>query len=234
MNYVIWNGRDSREIDGLLICELPPISKPQMRVKETAIDGVDGSIIEELGYESYDKTIAVGLKIGADVDEIIEYFTGNGKVVFSNEPNKYYIARIIKGIDYQRLLRFKKANITLRVQPFKYDYEEIEMQYTNIEEQSISITNDGNYFSKPIITVKGEGTVVLSVNGVPICNYTFPENENTVILDSEKQDAYLDSVDNLRNRQMVGEFPIFKKGVNVISWSGTVESLRIKKYSRWL
>lgn len=234
MNYVIWNGRDSREIDGLLICELPPISKPQMRVKETAIDGVDGSIIEELGYESYDKTIAVGLKIGADVDEIIEYFTGNGKIVFSNEPNKYYIASITKGIEYQRLLRFKKANITFRVQPFKYDYKEIEKLYANIVEQSISITNDGNYFSKPIITIKGEGTVVLSVNDVPICNYTFPENENTVILDSEKQDAYLDNVINLRNREMGGEFPIFKKGLNVISWSGTVESLRIKKYSRWL
>ena len=64
MNYVIWNGRDSREIDGLLICELPPITKPQMRVKETAIDGVDGSIIEELGYESYDKVEALGYKLG--------------------------------------------------------------------------------------------------------------------------------------------------------------------------
>jgi predicted phage tail component-like protein len=233
MNYVIWNGKDSRDINGLLICELPPITKPQMRVKETAIDGVDGSIIEELGYEGYDKTIAVGLKIGADVDEIIEYFTGNGKIVFSNEPNKYYIASITKGIEYQRLLRYKKANITLRVQPFKYDNEEVEI-YANTENQKTSITNDGNYFSKPIITIKGEGTVVLSVNDTAICQYTFPENENTVILDSEKQDAYLDSVDNLRNRQMVGEFPIFKKGVNVISWSGTVESLRIKKYSRWL
>lgn len=234
MNYVIWNGRDSREINGLLICELPPITKPQMRVKETVIDGVDGSIIEELGYESYDKTITVGLKIGADVDEIIEYFTGNGKIVFSNEPNKYYIASITKGIDYQRLLRFRKANIILRVQPFKYDYEEIEMRYTNVIEQRISITNDGNYTAKPIITIEGEGTIVLSVNDTVICDYTFPDGENTVILDSQQQDAYLDSVKNLRNRKMGGEFPLLKKGLNVISWSGTVESLRIKNYSRWL
>ena len=234
MNYVIWNDRDSREINGLLICELPPITKPQMRVKETVIDGVDGSIIEELGYESYDKTITVGLKIGADVDEIIEYFTGNGKIVFSNEPNKYYIASITKGIDYQRLLRYRKANITFRVQPFKYDYNEIEMRYTDMVEQRISISNDGNYFSKPIITLEGEGTVVLSVNDTVICDYTFPENENRVILDSQKQDAYLDSIENLRNGTMSGDFPLLKKGLNVISWSGTVTSLRIKHYSRWL
>ena len=234
MNYVIWNDRDSREINGLLICELPPITKPQMRVKETVIDGVDGSIIEELGYESYDKTITVGLKIGADVDEIIEYFTGNGKIVFSNEPNKYYIANINKGIDYQRLLRFRKANITFRVQPFKYDYEEIEMRYTDIAEQRISISNDGNYFSKPIITLEGEGTVVLTVNDTVICDYTFPEGENTVILDSQKQDAYFENINSLRNYKMNGDFPLLKKGLNVITWSGSLSSLRIKNYSRWL
>ena len=233
MNYVIWNDRDSRDINGLLICELPPITKPQMRVKETAIDGVDGSIIEELGYESYDKTIAVALKIGADVDEIIEYFTGNGKIVFSNEPNKYYIARIVKGIDYARLLRYRTAKIVLRVQPFKYDNEEFDV-YADAQRQDVTVVNDGNYISKPIITIEGEGTIILSVNDTVVCQYTFPEGESTVTLDCEKQDAYLNSITNLRNQTMVGEFPILKKGANVISWSGTVESIRIKHYSRWL
>ena len=233
MNYVIWNDRDSREINGLLICELPPITKPQMRVKETVIDGVDGSIIEELGYERYDKTITVGLKIGADVDEIIEYITGNGKIVFSNEPNKYYIARITKGIDYQRLLRFRKANITFRVQPFKYDNEEFDI-YADAERESISVVNEGNHTAKPLITIEGEGTVILSVNDTVICEYTFPEGENTVTLDSEKQEAYLESIKNLRNRTMLGEFPVFKKGASVLSWSGAVESIRIKRYNRWL
>ena len=43
-----------------------------MRVQETVINGADGSIIEELGYESYDKTIAIGLRVGADVDTTCE------------------------------------------------------------------------------------------------------------------------------------------------------------------
>ena len=107
MNYLIWNGKDSREIKGLVICELPPISKPQMRVEETVVNGVDGSIIEELGYSSYDKALTIGLKQNADIDEISQYFTGTGEVVFSNEPNKYYKATIINQIDYARLVRFK-------------------------------------------------------------------------------------------------------------------------------
>ena len=231
MNYIIWNGRDSREISGLLISDLPPITKPKLRVKETVIDGVDGSIIEELGYESYDKTIAIGLKAGVDIDEIIEYFTGNGEVIFSNEPNKYYKAMIIKGIDYSRLLRFRVAKVTFRVQPFKYDNAETEI-FNYGTSNELTVVNIGNHTAKPLITVKGEGVIHLFVNGDPICQYEFPENDNTVILDSEKQDAYLGN--QLKNRAMIGDFPIFKKGENKVSWSGTVERISIKRYSRWL
>lgn len=231
MNYIIWKEQDSREIENLLICELPPITKPNLRVKETVIDGVDGSIIEEMGYESYDKTIAIGLKSGADIDKVIEYFTGNGEIVFSNEPDKYYLARIVKGIDYTRLLRYRVAKVTFRVQPFKYDCVEVARKETSAQ-QSMIVENSGNYTSKPIITIIGEGIVELNVNGNTICQYTFPEGENSVVIDSEKQDAYWN--DTLKNRHMLGDFPIFKKGSNVISWSGSVDEISIKRYSRWL
>ena len=233
MNYIIWNNKDSRDIKGLLISELPPITKPNMRVKETVIDGVDGSIIEELGYESYDKTIAIGLKIGADIDKIMEFFTGNGEIVFSNEPERYYIARIIKSIDFARLLRFRVATVTFRVQPFKYNRVEVNRQATS-ERTSMIVENIGNHTAKPLITITGSGTVELSVNGEPLFTYEFPEAENTVIIDSEKQDAYFNNIRNLRNRKMNGEFPIFTKGNNTIAWNGAVEKIEIAKYSRWL
>lgn len=231
MNYIIWNNKDSRDIKGLLISELPPITKPNMRVRETAIDGVDGSLVEELGYESYDKTVAIGLKIGADVDKITEFFTGNGEIVFSNEPDKYYIARVINSIDYTRLLRYRVANVTFRVQPFKYNRVEVARQATS-ERTSMIVENIGNHTAKPLITITGSGMIELTVNGNKICQYTFPEGENTVLLDSEKQDAYWDNT--LKNRNMLGEFPEFAKGSNTIAWDGAVESIRITKYSRWL
>lgn len=231
MNYILWNGKDSRDIKGLIISELPPITKPNMRVRETIIDGVDGSVVEEMGYESYDKTVAIGLKIGADVDQINEFFTGNGEVVFSNEPDRYYIARIIKSIDYARLLRYKVATVTFKVQPFKYDRVEVAREANN-EKDGITVKNIGNYTAKPLMWIMGSGTVEFAVNGKVMFRYTFPEGENTVYLDSEKQDAY--DGDALKNRNMEGEFPILEKGINVITWSGTITFLQITKYSRWL
>lgn len=231
MNYIIFNGKDSREIKGLLVSELPPITKPNMRVKETVIDGVDGSIVEELGYESYDRTVIIGLKIGADVDDVTEFFAGNGKIVFSNEPDKYYIGQIIKSIDYERLLRYKVAKVTFRVQPFKYSRVEVARKATS-GRTSMVVENIGNHTSKPLITLTGSGTVELFVNGNKIFQYTFPNGENTVVIDSEKQDACLGNV--LKNRNMYGDFPVFKKGNNTISWNGAIEGIKIERYNRWL
>ncbi len=231
MNYILWNNKDSRDIKGLIISELPPITKPNMRVRETIIDGVDGSVIEEMGYESYDKTVAISLKIGADVDSITEFFTGSGEVVFSNEPDKYYIARIIKSIDYARLLRYRVATVTFRVQPFKYNRVEVAREATNAR-QDLTVQNIGNHTAKPLILLIGTGTVEFTVNGKRMFRYTFPSDENAVYIDSEKQDAYWDG--ELKNRNMEGDFPIFEKGINVITWSSALSNVTITKYSRWL
>ena len=118
MNYVILNGKKSTLIKGLLIQSLPPITKPLMRTKTETIDGRDGDIVTKLGYSAYDKQISVGLFGDYDVDEVIEYFTSEGIVIFSNEPDKFYQYEIISQIDFERLVRFKTATITFHVQPF--------------------------------------------------------------------------------------------------------------------
>lgn len=435
MNYVIWKNKDSRDIKGLIISELPPISKPKIKVQETKINGVDGSLIEELGYESYDKTMFIGLSKDYDIDEVIKYFSGTGNIIFSNEPDKYYRATIINQIDYERLLRYRTASVKFRVQPFKYEYQERETILVEQEEQEttdadiqlidskitglsidttsedveikvtgknllepkvktttfngitcinngdgtftlngtatesasfrldqsthlgndnlkkyngdyiltcnelisgtkvdlmqidtwklllsavaneksvsgyidnvdnafiyvyilkgikvdnlvirpmlekgtiatefeaykekittpeeilnldlfyginnisnsenanmvvsyvegLSVNNRGNYLSKPIMAITGTGTIELIVNGNKIFSYTFPDGETSVVIDSEKQDAYLGSI--LKNRNMTGEFPIFKEGKNTIAWNGAITSIKISSKSRWL
>ena len=229
MNKIIWKNVDSTTIKGLLISELPPISKPKMRTQETTIDGIDGSIIEELGYESYDKTINIGLTRDFDIDEVIKYFSGTGNVVFSNEPDKYYKATITDQIDYERLLRFRTASVRFRVQPFKYKVNEAPVTLTTTGK---SVVNSGLEKSKPKMTITGSGTIELMVNGETLFSYTFPEGETSVVIDSEKQDAYLGAV--LKNRNMNGEFPILNSGNNTIGWTGSVTKIVVEPNSRWL
>ena len=439
MNMIIWKGVPSTNIDGLLICELPTITKPPLRVKETAIDGRDGSIIEDLGYSTYDKHITIGLHGGFNIDKVIKYFSGEGEIIFSNEPDKVYTAKVINQVDYNRLLRFRQAVVSFRVQPFKHKYNEayketktatasgailhidkiykivalnvdgatgkmntvgknlfdykanliksssgltnvingdggittsgipsvnyagvthsfinsrlinghaytISQKYPNSKvymqlsiqdkatgvydyvylankvkhtfvadtehytysvtvqasaleyfgNQSITTTNyyqledgtvatefepyvsssyaytdtetvadhitvfspkttlfnsnasnmtveyiepyevfnEGLETSKPIMVLRGSGSVSISINGIHIFDYTFPEGETEVVIDSEKEDAYLGSV--LKNRHMNGEFPVLLSGTNKIEWSGDVESIEVLPRSRWL
>lgn len=231
MNYIKWKEQDSRYIKGLVICELPPIVKPQMRVLETVVDGVDGSLIEELGYASYDKPLLIGLTQNADVDAIIKFFSGKGEIVFSNEPDKFYKAHIINQVDYARLVRFKTATVTFRVQPYKYKLDEPPVTIST-SENVYNVGNWGTETSKPLIHLVGSGTVQCRVNGDTTFAYTFPSNETEVYIDSELQDAYLGSV--LKNRNMVGEFPVLKSGENEISFTGTLTQVEISARSRWL
>lgn len=231
MNKIIFKGIESTLINGLIICELPPITKPKMSVLETKIDGVDGTIIEELGYEPYDKEILIGLKGNFDIDEVIDYFNGEGDIVFSNEPDKFYKVKVIDQIDYERLVRFRTATVRFRTQPFKYLYKETYQKFENPTGILVAM-NQGLQNSKPLIKIVGTGTVEFKLEDKIIFSYTFPSGESEVIIDSEKQDAYLETV--LKNRNMIGDFPIFKKGRNNITLTGAVTELTVIANSRWL
>lgn len=156
MNYIVLNGKRSDEIRGLLISSLPPITKPKMRTSSEEIDGRDGDIITKLGYSAYDKEFEIGLAGNYNVDDVISYFDSSGEVIFSNEQDKYYKYQLLDQIDFDRLLRFKKAKIKMHVQPFKYDsvadaqkfnnsYFEIENQKKTASGKRITVTvKDGN------------------------------------------------------------------------------------------
>ena len=158
-NYIILNGNNSNEITGLLIQSLPPISKPLMRTAIEEIDGRDGDIVTNLGYSAYDKEVSIGLYGSYDVDEVIKYFNDNskGQVTFSNEPDKYYNYEIINQIDFERLIRFKTAIVTLHCQPFKYPTEEtpVEINIQNINNEAEEMDLDNTADAPMTLSLKG-------------------------------------------------------------------------------
>ncbi len=156
-DYIILNGKRSTLVRGLMICKLPPITKPALRTTTTTIDGRDGDIVTPLGYQSYDKEIEIGLHGDYDVDEVISYFDSSGTVTFSNEITKYYRYRIDNQIDFEKLLRFRTAKVTLHVQPFKYSTTD-QPVIMRAERPIISVPN----YNRPTPTING--LTITSIN----------------------------------------------------------------------
>lgn len=233
-DYIIINGKKSTLINGLIITSLPPITKPKIRYRAEEIDGVDGDTINKLGYGAYDKTFEIGLSYNYNVDDVIEYFNTQGQITFSNEPDKYYNFTTLNQIDFEKLLRFKKAKITIHVQPFKYSNVENTKTFNFTEaSQSLTVRNNGNIYSKPIITLYGNGTINLSLNGIQV--FTIALN-GSMVLDTQSQNAYDPNTKDFLNRYVTGDFKnlYLNVGVNTLSWTGNITKVEIDYCSRWI
>lgn len=235
-NYIVLNNKNSQEIRGLIIQELPSISKPLRKTIIEEIDGKDGDIITDLGFSAYDKTLQIGLSYNYDIDEVINFFDSKGKVTFSNEMDKYYNYQIVEQIDFERLLRFRTATVVMHVQPFKYSCIESKKEYSITTENSIDIKNYGNYISKPIITITGTGTINLYLNGVQLFVIELNQNDNVITIDTNLLEAYNPISKELMNRSVIGNYDNFglNVGKNVISWSGNISKIELENYSRWI
>lgn len=187
--YLIINGVNSQSIQGLLVSELAPISKPQQRTQIDEVDGRDGDIVTPLGFAAYDKRVKIGLSYDYDIDDIIEFFNSSGVVTFSNEPDKYYRFAIYEQIDFERLIRFKTAEVTLHCQPFKFSTTETPKLFNVTSGSPITVKNDGNYQSRPNLTIIGSGDVDLSLNGSQVLSLDLEDNQ-AIIIDTEDMNAY--------------------------------------------
>ncbi len=232
LNYLIWKGRDSRDIKGLLISELPPISKPAMKTQMTEIEGMDGDFSDDIGYAPYDKSVTIGLYGGYNADEILKFFSGAGKVTFSNEPDKYYNSKISEQIDLERLVKFRIGTIKFHTQPFKYLVDEKSVELDIESQKELKVKNLGLESSKPIVTLTGSGIIEISVNGLAQFQVNIENSELTI--DSMLEECYENTVSVLKNRNMGGEFPTLNPGENIITWTGNLTKIKVHPMSRWL
>ena len=159
--YIIINGKNSKDVAGLMIQTLPHITKPAIRTEIEEIDGRDGDIITKLGYAAYDKEFTIGAFGNYNIDDIISFFSESGIICFSNEVDKIYKFDMINQIDFEKLLRYKTAVVTLHVQPFKYSAVDNLFKYggfnlLNVKDLSLTYDDIELEVENNIIRITGE------------------------------------------------------------------------------
>ena len=237
MNYLILNGKDSREITGLLIESLPPVSKPLIRTEIDTIDGRDGDIVRKLGYSAYNKPVKIGLFGNYDIDRVIGYFASEGTVVFSNEITKKYRYQVIEQIDFERLLRFREATVTLHIQPFKYSTIEekktlidtanmLEMEETTVNVRGIIAEYDGD--TTAVYGTSTGSEIYYPITPVTLANGDYSLN---IGLDSDVQGVYFRLIEDSPLQSLGDTFARSDDAVDgTVSINGTVQGTHTFKY----
>lgn len=226
---MIFKNINSDDIDGLIICSEPPISSSAIKIQEIEIDGRDGTVVEKLGYKSYNKSIEIGLKKDANVNKILSYFSGEGELIFKNENDKVYKAAIYEKIDLEKMLRLKKGTVIFYCQPFKYKRNDTFVNVTT------SVTNEGNILSQPIIRLEKQTNsyIDITVNKIRF-KYSFNTNDTYVEIDCQQMTVLYEGLNRSRNLEIGFEFPSLAPGTNRISINSGDPLIKIKRKDRWL
>jgi Phage-related protein len=230
-DYFIWNGVDCRT-KGIHVSELPPITIPLERSKQTNVPGRPGSLTQLEGDDVYDDMILTATCFIADpaqIPAIAAWLKGKGTVTFANRIGGHYNARIANQIPFEKVLRGNphcSFAVNFRCYPFWYQENVSDVTITTSGD---TITNPGSVYSEPLITVYGSGNITLMV-GTTIVELT--NVSSSIVLDCALKEAYKGTT--LMNDHMSGDFPVLKPGLNAVSWSGNVTRIVIKPNWRYL
>ena len=226
-----WNGVDSRTM-GIWVSELPAPTKAAERVEEIQIPGRAGSLILKEGdnvHNSYLKECKITVRADADMQALLTWLSGEGTVIFSNEPHFWYAARITNEVKFTRLGNtLRTAVVPFYVHPHKGQYPpETAFQATN----NMRVYNPGTVAAKPIITMQYTGDMEISLNsgaeGEIIQRlYSIP---GKIIIDSDAQ-IITTQDGGIWTGKYDADFIQFPPGYSTFGWS---ESATVTVLPRW-
>jgi predicted phage tail component-like protein len=225
---LIWNNKTAERM-GLKIISLPPIKFSDEKIDEKEIDGRDGSLTENKGYQTETKQVMCDFKGDNEQSlRLLEWLQGEGEVVFGNIPDRYYKARINNAVPLDQIIFNKMHTFTIqfRCQPFGYLIDG--KNTLTISNGSILKNNKATYYSLPTITISGSGACTFTINGRSF-NLKSGFNGSITI------DSFLQEVTSGDGELMTGDFPYLdykdtKKGLsgeNNISWTGTITKVEL-------
>lgn len=151
--WFIWHDIDSRTM-GVWVSELPAPTRAAERTEEVTIPGRAGTLTLKEGvnvHEGYVKECKITVRADADIASLLDWLTGDGQVIFSNEPDRSYFAHLAAEVRFDRQGNtLKTATIPFYVHPHKAQYPpETDITLTT----SGSVYNPGSVASMPLITV---------------------------------------------------------------------------------
>lgn len=236
--FLTFNGKSSK--DFLLYLSGPGIyNSPEPDVEATSIPGLNGDLIQNNAKSGRRRFNNVDIKYEAfffnglpaktaAVKSWLLSPTGYCKLQDTYDPDFFRMGMCTSAIEFD-VTRQKAAEMELvfNCKPQRWSVEG-QKSYTLSSSGSV-LRNPYEFYSQPLIVVKGTAQGTLTIGDCSVLIYSFPNG--AVTLNCETQNAY-NSAGSFCNSYIYSEeFPVLASGANTIKWSGGITSVEITP--RW-
>ena len=231
MPWFIWKGKNSYGDHRIWINKLPPIVKAQERTKEVKIPGRAGAVTLLEGEDVYEpvlKKCTITVTNDRDIQQILEWLRGESQVVFSNEPERVYFARIAAEVSFARISPdLQQAQVVFYCQPLKGKrYPQAD---TVAFGASGTMCNPGDVASRPKVTITATGTATVTIGEMTM--YFTTAIDGVIVVDCEAQIITKNGA--LWTGTSVGDFFRIPKGTVNIAFTGA-SVVTIEPRWRWV
>lgn len=224
---------------GVRMLSMPTRPHPARKGKLLDLPGTDGKLWQD---ENGHGSIVVSIRcISADndnIDAVSAWLTGSGDLIFGDEPNRIYHARITKEFaraNRAQRLRGQEFTIPFDCEPYRYSADP-ENDVIRIISAADSFTNPGTAESLPLITVigSGEGTLMIGRNTLLFDDLSAPLHVDCAAKIAYTGDGSAADPMLLATQHVTGEWVRIEPGVNSVSFTGGITSVIITPRWRWL
>ncbi|AOY76922.1 distal tail protein Dit [Clostridium formicaceticum] len=120
--------------------------------------------------------------------EMAYWLDGEGKLIFDDEQDKYYTARVDSGIVTSNDLHFDSFTVEFICEPFAYTNPILVESKSITSETKLLVTNNGTYETKPVFEINGNATSLTIMT--PTESITLLNINQKTIIDTEKMLCY--------------------------------------------
>lgn len=226
-----FNGNRSLNLN-LFLENYPSIPIANEEYEEVLVEGRNGKLIINKGTYP-DKKISftftiLSPRIEIDFERVYEWLTEieDNRLIFGRRDRCYKVKKVIFGDIQKEFRSIGEFDVTFICEPFVQDLEETVHEITT---SGYKIYYNGNAPGDTLIKVYGSGNIQLTINGetMQINNVTDYVEIDSDLLQVRNQDGTSKDDDTL------GDFVLFTKGENVISYTGTVTKVVVEYTTKY-
>ncbi|MBP3931790.1 MAG: phage tail family protein [Peptostreptococcaceae bacterium] len=224
--YFYFNNNISDDLN-IVLSDFPVLPFVQEEIKQVEVGGVFGTLTKRTGkYKDLSIAVECALLDMENYHEAIRkinnwcYEIEDNRLFFSDNAEKCYkVKKVTIGDIKNELTLYGSFTIEFLCYPFIFNSLESEIEITN----SCEYLYNGDIETYPRVVLEDcTGNIQITFND----NTTqFNEVEGTVVIDYPQ----VLNGDIAITNKMIGNFPTLEKGINNISWAGTIGKVKIKE-----